>query len=111
MQEPLTGIVPPVRVTVELVVDAVPPHVVVALPEVSKPAGMVSVRGAVIVAAVPALLSVSVSVERPPTTIVAGLKAFPRVTPVGDETVSVAMAGPALLPLLVCRTPAASELI
>ena len=43
--------------------------------------------------------------------IVAGLKALPSVTPEGDETVKVAMAGPALLPLLVCKAPAASELM
>ena len=43
--------------------------------------------------------------------MVAGLKALPRVGAVaGWGTVKVATAGAALLPLLVCKAPAASEL-
>jgi hypothetical protein len=111
VQEPFTGIVPPVRVTAEALEEGVPPQVVLAAPETTKPLGNVSVSGAVIVAAVPALLNVIVKVEVPPAVIVDGLKALPSVTPEGDETDKVAMAGPALLPLLVCKAPAASELM
>ena len=110
VQEPLTGIVPPVKVTDDALVEGVPPQVVVAVPETTKPLGNVSVSGAVMVAAVPALLKVIVMVEVPPAVIVDGLKALPSVTPDADETDKVAMAGPELLPLFVCKAPAASEL-
>jgi hypothetical protein len=101
--------VPPVKVTDDALVEGVPPQVVVAAPEVTKPLGNASVSGAVIVAAVPALLKVIVMVDVPPAMIVDGLKALPSVTPDGDETDKVAIAGPELLPLLVCKAPAANE--
>jgi len=54
--------------------------VVLALPEITTPAGNVSVSGALrLSAVVPELLNVMVSVEIPPSVIVAGLKAFPNV--------------------------------
>ena len=113
MQLPLIGIEPPVKVTVELLVVAVPPQVLVAAPETTTPLGNVSTSGDVRTATVePALLSVMVRVEVPPALMVAGLKALPTVGAVaGCGTVRVATAGAALLPLLVCRAPTASELM
>jgi len=116
IHEPLAGIEPPVKVTVELSWTAatVPPQVVLARPETSRPAGMASTKGAVSVAAVLlGLLKVMMRVENSPTTIVGGLKALPIVglTITRGVTVKVAMAGAALLPLTVCSAPAASELM
>jgi len=111
VHEPLIGIIPFVKVTDEVVEVADPPQVVLGLPETTNPLGNVSVSGSLIVAAGPALLKVIVTVELPPAMIVDGVNVLPSVTPVGEDTVSVAMAGPALLPLLVCNAPAASELI
>ena len=71
--------------------------------------------GAVSVATVMfGLLKVMVSVETPPALIVAGLKDLFNVggpIVLGMTTVKVAMAGAALLPLLVCSAPAASVLM
>jgi hypothetical protein len=96
-------------------VDAVPPaQVVLAVPETTTPLGNVSVNGALRVAAVVfALLKVIVRVEVPPAAMVAGLKALPSVGVTIDEllTVRVATAGAALVPLLVTKAPAASELM
>jgi hypothetical protein len=116
IHEPLAGIEPPVKVTVELYWTAasVPPQVVLARPAISRPAGIASTNGAVSVAAVLfGLLKVMMRVESSPTTIVGGLKALLTVglTITRGVTVKVAMAGAALLPLTVCNTPAASELI
>jgi hypothetical protein len=95
-------------------VETVPPaQVVLALPETTTPLGNVSVSGPVRVAAVVfALFKVIVRVEVPPGAIVAGLKALPSVgvTTEGLLTVKVATAGAALVPLLVTKAPAASEL-
>ena len=127
-QEPLAGIVPPVRVTldappppahcgagvaVDVPVEAVPPaQVVLAPPDVTTPLGNVSVSGAFRVAAVAlALFKVIVTVEAPPAAMVAGLKALPRVTEEGAGTVNVATAGAELVPLLVTKVPTASELM
>ena len=93
-----------------------PPQVVLALgacATTTTPLGKVSMSGAVRLAAVAfGLLKVMVRVETPPALMVAGLKALPSVgaTPAGALTVKVATAGAALLPLLVCKAPAASEL-
>jgi hypothetical protein len=62
------------------------------------------------------LLSVSTRVETPSTAMVDGLNDFPSVGATMTEagtgvTVSVATAGDALLPLLVCNAPEGSELI
>jgi hypothetical protein len=114
VQEPFAGMDPPVKVTVETPVEAVPPQVVVAVPETNTPAGKVSVSGAVIVSTVPPeLLNVMVSVEVPPEAMVAGPKALFTVgaTAAGVLTVKVATAGAALLPLLVSREPAGIELM
>ena len=46
----MAWIEPPVRVTVDAVVEGVPLHVVVATPDTSTPLGKLSVRGAVNVA-------------------------------------------------------------
>src|SRR5581483_4200145 len=81
------------------------------MPEITTPLGNVSVSGAVRFAAVLfALLKVMVRVEAQPVLIVAGLKALPSVgAMLVETTVKVAMAGAALLPLLVCKAPAAIE--
>lgn len=110
------GIEPPVKVTVESPMAAliVPPHVLLALPETSIPVGSVSVSGAIRSAALlSGLLRVMVRVDIPPALTVAGLKALPRVglMTTGALTVKVAMAGLALLPLLVCKIPVANELM
>ena len=103
---------PPVNVTFEAPTVAAPPQVVLALPETSIPMGNVSVRGAMSAAAVLlVLVKVIVRAETPPTVMLAGLKPLATATGEGDETVNVATAGVSLLPLLVCKTPAASELI
>jgi hypothetical protein len=82
------------------------------VPETTTPLGSVSVNGAFRVAAVVfALLKVIVRLEVPPAAMVAGLKAFPRVTEERAETVNVATAGAALVPLLVTKAPTASELM
>ena len=58
------------------------------------------------------LFNVMVRVETPPAVIVAGLKALLNVGALtGMVTVKVAMAGAALLPLPVCKAPAARELM
>lgn len=117
VQELSAGIVPTVRVTAEDVVVTAPPvQLVVAAgaATIVTPAGIVSTSGAVSTAAVgPALLNVMMRVDPPPALMVAGLKALPTVgtTDAGAVTVRVATAGPALIPLLVCSTPAASELM
>ena len=106
----MAGIEPPVNVTVDVVVVTAPPQVVVALPATTTPIGSVSISGAVRLAAVGlVLLNVIVRVEIVASWMVGGLKAFPSVTAEGAETVKVAMAGAALLPLLVCNAPAAIE--
>ena len=114
VQEPLAGIVPPVRVTVEppALAVSVPPHVLLALPETATPLGNVSVNGAFRLAiAVSALLKVIVRVEVPPAAMVAGVKALPSVTEEEAGTVNVATAGAVLVPLLVTKAPTASELM
>jgi hypothetical protein len=115
VQEALTGMDPPVKVTTELPGEAVntPPQVVVALPLTVNPAGKVSTSGAESIAAEPlGLLSVMVRSEVPPTLIEAGVNDFAKDGGTGGsgETVSVATAGAVLFPLLVCREPAKSEL-
>ena len=93
-----------------------PPQVVPALgtAAITTPLGKVSMSGAVRLATVLlGLLKVMVRVETPPASMVAGLKVLPSVgamTTAGVLTVKVATAGAALLPLLVCSAPAASEL-
>jgi hypothetical protein len=107
LQEPLAGIAPPVNVTVEPPTGALtaPPQVVLPPLEINTPVGRVSINGEVMVAAVsPELFNVSVRVEVPPAPIDAGPKALPSVID-GGVTASVAMAGAALLPLLVCNAP------
>jgi len=114
VHELLAGIEPPVKVTLEALAVAVPPQVVLALPDTNMPLGKVSVSDAVRTAAVSLVLfNVIVRVEMPPELIVAGLKALPTVglTLIGGMTVSVAMAGAALLPLTVCNAPTRNELM
>jgi hypothetical protein len=111
VQEPLAGIDPPVIVTLEVLNVMTPPQLVVGVAEIVTPLGKVSVNGADKVAAVAlALLKVMVRVELSPALIVAGLNALPIVGgTVAGTTVNVATAGLALLPLLVCKAPAAIE--
>lgn len=117
VQELLAGIEPVIKVTFERFVRAansVLLQVVRATPTTTKPLGSVSIRGAVRMASVASgLLKVIVSVDVPPALIVAGLNALPSVgwLLAGELTVNVAIAGAVLLPLPVCKTPAASELI
>jgi len=86
----LAGILPPVRVTVELpaVAVSVPPQVVVPVPETSEPLGNVSMSGEFRLAAVVFGLSkVIVRVEVPPAAMVAGLKALLSVGGIGVPVV------------------------
>ncbi len=92
----------------------VPPHVVLPRAETVTPLGSVSIRGTVRPdAALAELLRVSVRVDVPPAVIVDGLKALPSAggAVTTGVTVKVAMAGAALLPVLVSSAPAASELM
>ena len=110
----MAGIEPPVKVTLDAPTVAVPPQVLLAFPDTNVPAGNGSVNGAVRFAIVLfALLRVMASAETPPLAIVAGLKALLSMgmTLTAGTTVKVAMAGAALLPLMVCNAPAASELM
>ena len=77
-QEPAAGMVPPVRLTVEVVVEAVPPQVLVTVPA-ERPAGNESVKLAPVAAVALALLKVMVRVELPPALMEAGLKALATV--------------------------------
>jgi hypothetical protein len=80
-------------------------------PATNTPLGNVSVSDAVRVAiALLGLFKVMVRVEVPPARIVAGLKDLLSVGGITGRTVKVATAGAALLPLLVCKAPAASAL-
>src|SRR5450432_76957 len=107
------------KVTVELPATATgtpaPPHVLptFGVGAITTPLCKVSMSGAVRVAtAALALLKVTVSVETPPALTVAGLKALPSVGgTTGVRTVSVAMAGPVLFPLVVASAPAGSVLM
>ena len=114
-QEPLAGIVPPVKVTLDAPTVTVPPQVLVALPETSMPLGKKSVRGAVSRAGVLlALCKVMVRVETAPDATMAGVKCLCSTGAmlVGKElTVKVATAGVPLLPLLVWRAPMGSVLM
>lgn len=110
----MAGIEPPVKVTVETPTEGVPPQDVVALPDVTRPLGNVSVRGAVRLATVPfGLLKVILRVAGTPGLTVAGLKDFLIVGGVmtGVVTVNVPLAVLVLLPLFVCKAPGGSELI
>ncbi|MFA7242731.1 MAG: hypothetical protein WC091_21705 [Sulfuricellaceae bacterium] len=80
---------------------------------ITTPLGKLSVSAAVRVAtAASGLLKVTVSVEVPPTLMETGLKALPSVGGItGEMTVSVAMAGAALLPLVVTKAPMGSVLM
>lgn len=115
VQEPFAGIEPPVKVTVGLPAMAVttPPQVLLALPDTLTPLGRESVSGAVMVATVLfVLVRLIVRVETPPAVMEVGLNDL--LSPGGDcfafPTVKVAIAAPALLPLLVCNPPAATVL-
>ena len=80
VQEPLAGMDPPVRVTLEAFEVTTPPQVLAPVPEVETLAGKVSVNGALRVATVLlGLTSVMVRVEVPPALIIAGEKALLRV--------------------------------
>ena len=113
LQDPMAGMEPPVRVTVELpeMATTVPPQVAPMSPETWRPPGKESVSGAVSAAAVPfRLLKVITSVEPSPGKMLVGLKAL--LSPTTDGmVVKVAMAAPALFPRLVCNAPAANELM
>lgn len=65
--------------TVEEVVEAVPPQVVVAVPVAERPLGNESVKLAPVAAVALALLKVMVRVELPPALMETGLKALATV--------------------------------
>src|SRR5271169_529197 len=75
-QDPPAGIVPPARVTVEAVVEAVPPQVLLLTLPADRPLGNESVNPAPVAAAALALLKVMVRAELPPALMMAGLKAL-----------------------------------
>jgi len=112
VHDPLAGIDPPVKVTDEALNVMLPPHELVGVEEIVTPAGKVSVRGDVMLAALAlGLLNVIVRVEAPPALMVAGLNALASVgADPGALTVKVATTGAALLPLLVTKAPAGIEL-
>lgn len=105
---------PPVTVKVDPpTVAKIMPQVVLPVPAMTMPLGKKSVNGSVRLADVLfGLVAVMVSVEIPPGLIVAGVNVLVRMIGrfAGVLTVSVATVEPALLPLLVCNAPAASEL-
>lgn len=112
------GIAPPVKVIVLPPAGAVstPPQVVLAfgVAAITRPAGRLSVSGAVSVAAPGlGLIKVMVLVATPPAVMVVGVKATLSKGAAGDvgTTVKVALAPPLLLPLLVCKEPAGRVLV
>ena len=112
VQEPLAGIEPPVKVTLDVPVVAVPPQLELALPETSMPLGNVSVSGPVRPAAMLfGLVNVMVRVEIPPDVMAAGIKDLRRTGETLEVTVNVALAVAVLPPLLVSSAPTASVLI
>jgi protein-disulfide isomerase len=76
VQEPLPGIEPPAKVTVEVPVVTVPPQVVLAIPSITTPVGNVSVNEALVATVASGLLNVIVRVDVSPASMVAGLKAL-----------------------------------
>lgn len=112
VQELLAPMEPPVKVTLETSTVAVPPQVLLALPEMIMPVGKESVSGAVSVAAV--LLrfrKVMVRVESAPATTVAGLNDLARVGGAVAISIKAALAAAVLLPLLVSSAPTVSLFI
>lgn len=115
VQEPLIGIAPPVKVTVEppAVAKTVPPTQVVAAPggeAITTPFGKWSLSDSVRLATVPLrLVRVSVRVDIPPGVMVEGVKDLFSVG--GVTTVKVATAGAVLLPSLVCKDPVTIVLV
>jgi hypothetical protein len=86
---------------------SVPPQVLAALPEIIKPLGSVSSNAVIVAAVAFALINFIVTVETPSTAILAGLNDLLSVGgTVAGRTTTVATAGPALLPWLVCNAPA-----
>jgi hypothetical protein len=106
----LAGIEPPVKVTVEPPAVAVPPQVVLALPDVTNPLGNVSTRGPVRVETTAlVLIRVILIVETTPVSTLAGLKDFVSEGETIKVTDNVALAVVVLLPLLVCRALTGSK--
>jgi len=111
LQEPLAGMLPPVKVTCELpgVAVSVPPQLVLAPPETTIPLGKTSVNGAVNIAAVLlGLVRVMVRFEVPPELMVTGLKALATLggRPAELLTVKVETVPTAFVPVVVCSVPA-----
>jgi len=110
LQEPLAGMLPPVKVICELPASAVsvPPHVVLAPLETMMPLGKTSVNGAVSIAGVLlGFVRVIVRFEVPPELMVTGLKALTTLGGVPAEllTVKVETVPTALVPVVVCSVP------
>ena len=111
LQEPLAGMLPPVKVMCELPAGAVivPPQLVLAPPETTMPLGKTSVNGAVNIAAVLlGFVRVIVRFEVPPELMVTGLKALTTLggRPAELLTVKVETVPTALVPVVVCSVPA-----
>jgi hypothetical protein len=111
LQEPLAGMLPPVKVMCELPAGAVivPPQLVLAPPETTMPLGKTSVNGAVNIAAVLlGFVRVIVRFEVPPELMVTGLKALTTLggRPAELLTVKVETVPTALAPVVVCSVPA-----
>ena len=106
VQEPLAGIVPPESDTVDPLAALVPKHVPAGANALS-PDGKVSINAAPVMATLVGLLKVMVSVAVPFSGIVAALNAL---LILGRPTLSVALAGAALAPMLDVTLPAAMVL-
>ena len=89
VQEPVAGIDPPVKVTVEPTAVTVPPQVVLALPATITPIGKVSVTDAELAAVASGLLKVIVSSDVAPAPMVAGLNALASEGAIGVTGVTV----------------------
>jgi hypothetical protein len=88
LQELLTGIAPPVKVTEATPVLTTPPQEEEARPAINTPLGNISVKGVVRAAAVAfALLKVRVRVEVPPAVIISGPKVLLIVGGIGVTVV------------------------
>lgn len=107
VQEPLAGMVPALKATVVPPAVLVPTQVPKGADEV-KPAGMVSVKAAAVMATAVGLLKVMVKVAVLPSAMVGTLKALVME---GRATFSVALAATALLPMLDATAPAAMMLV
>jgi hypothetical protein len=107
VHEPLAGIVPPDKVTVDPLAVAVPPHKLAAA-DVTKPAGTLSVNAAPVIGLPVGLLNVIVKVAVPFIGTVAILNAL---LIFGRATFKVALVPTELVPMLELTAPAEMVLV